>query len=171
MKGIEVKKVLWVITAGVTLVGGLYLLLVASAPAKSTHHAEIQVGLLEAAGTPEQRLAEYERIVALLDAWAVRVGLRRVPSEQAGSLRQHWVAAPGNINAKVTCFRETQPQDPNWPIEVIVTFNPDLAPVVNISMTEGYHRRPSPQLQKLHFALQEQLRERYGSKIISTSVR
>ncbi len=165
------KKVLWIITAVVTLVGGLFLLMVATAPAKSTHHAETQVGLLEATGTPERKVAEYDQIVALLDVWAARVGLGRVPPEQTGSMRQHWVASPGNAGAKVTCFRETQPQDPAWPIEVIVTFNPDLAPVVNISMAEGYYRRPSPRLQKLHFSLQEQLRERYGRKIISTNVR
>ncbi len=164
------KKVLWMITAGATLAGGLYLLLVASAPPKSTHHAQIQVELREAGGAPERKVAEYEQMVALLDAWAARVGFARVPPEQTGSMRQHWVASPGNTRDRATYFRETKPQDPNWPIEVIVTFNPDLAPVVNISMAEGYHRRPSARLQSLHFGLQEQLRERYGNKIVSTRV-
>jgi hypothetical protein len=170
MKGIEVKKALWIITAGVTLAAGLYLLLVATAPAQSTHTAQIQVELREAGGTPERKVAEYERIVALLDVWAARVGFDRVSTEQADSLRQHWGASPGNTEGKVTYFRETKPQDPAWPIEVMVTFHPDLAPVVNISLAEGYHRGPSQRLRKLHFALQEQLRQRYGNKIVSGGV-
>jgi hypothetical protein len=170
MKGAEVKKILGIITAGVTLVAGIYLLLVATAPPKSTHHAQIQVKLLEAGGTSERKVAEYEQIVALLDAWAARTGFDRVPPEQAGSMREARVASSGNARDKVTYFRETKPQDPNWPIEVMVTFSPDLAPAVNISMAEGYHRRPSARLQSLHFGLQEQLRQRYGNKIVSTKV-
>jgi hypothetical protein len=170
MKGAEVKKILGTITAGVTLVAGVYLLLIATAPPKSTHHAEIQVRLLEAGGTPEQKTAEYGQIVALLDAWAARVGFARVAPEQAGSLHQARVASSGNTRDQATCYRETKPQDPNWPIEVIATFNPSLAPVVNISLAEGRHRRPSARLQSLHLGLQEQLRGRYGNKIISAKV-
>jgi hypothetical protein len=170
MKGVAVKKVLGIITAGVTLVAGLYLMLVATAPAKSTHHAQIQVKLLTAEGTAERKVAEYEQIVALLDAWAARVGFARVAPEQAGSLHQARVASSGNTRDRATCYRETKPQDPNWPIEVIATFSPDLAPVVNISLAEGRHRRPSTRLQSLHLGLQEQLRGRYGNKIISAKV-
>jgi hypothetical protein len=170
MKGAEVKKILGIITAGVTLVAGVYLLLIATAPPKSTHHAQIQVKLLTAEDTPERKVAEYGQIVALLDAWADRVGFARVPPEQAGSLHQARAASSGNTRDKATYYRETKPQDPNRPIEVIATFNTDLAPVVNISLEEGYRRRPSARLRSLHFGLQEQLRGRYGDKIVSTRV-
>jgi hypothetical protein len=161
-----VKKVLGMVTAGVTLAAGLYLLLVATAPPKTTHHAQIQVKLLDAEGTPERKVAEYERVVQVLDAAISQFGFARVLPEQAGSTR----SSMSTTGERATYFRETQPQDPTGPMEVIVTFNPDLAPVVQVSMAEGYHRRPSARLQKLHFVLQEQLRQRYGGQIISAKI-
>lgn len=164
------KKVLWMITAGVTLLAGLYLLLVATAPAKTTHHAETRVELFETGGPPERKVAEYEQIVAMLDAWAGRVGLSRVPPGPQGDVRRAAVNTSTSARERVTYFRETNAKDPSWPIEVIIIFNPDLAPVVTIAMTEGYGRRPSAKLESLHGGLQEQLREHYGNKIVSSKV-
>ncbi len=166
-----VKKAVWFITAAVTAVGGAWLLWVGSTPPTSTHDAQIRVALPKPAGPMEARLAEYDRIIEVVNAWAGEAGFERVPPEQAGSMHLSQGTSAANGNERVTWFRETQAGDPSWPIEVMVTFDPDAAPVVEITIAEGYHKQPSPRLHDLHRTLLEHLKEHCGDRIVSSRIR
>jgi hypothetical protein len=159
-----ISVVLGVVTAGV----GIYLLVVGTSPARSTHHSQIRVALSESS-TPETRLAEYDRLVQTLETWAGKADFRRVPPEQTGSVRQSRVGVSRG-DVRVTYFREAKPADPSWPIEVMVAFDPDAAPTVEIVISEGYHRGPSPRLQDAHRTLLEHLQASHSGQILSATI-
>jgi hypothetical protein len=165
-----VRKTAWFITAAATVIGGVWLLWVGSAPPTSTHHAQIQVELPKPDGPMEARLAEHDRILKVIDAWAGEAGLDRVPPEQAGSVHLAQGIDTANGNERITWFREAQSGDPSWPIEVMVAFDPDAAPVVEITVAEGYHKQPSPRLHDLYRTLLERLKEHWGDRIVSSGI-
>jgi hypothetical protein len=165
-----VRKAVWFVTAAVTAAGGVWLLWVGSAPPRSTHHSQIRLELIESGGPPAAKLAEYDRIIGVLDVWAAEAGLYRVLPEQAGSMHLSWGTSAANGNERVTCFRETKPGDPSWPIEVMVTFDPDGAPVMEITTAEGHYKQPSPKLHDLHRTLLEHLKEQCRNQVLFSGI-
>ena len=167
----RIRKVTSIVTGGVVAVLGIYLLWLASTPARitSTHHAQIRIELLDTAGPPEAKLAECDQIIRVLDTWAGKVNFCRVPPDQTRSMHLSWSTSNANGNERVTYFREIEPGDPSWPLEVMVAFDPS-SPAVEISMAEGYHKQPSQRLQDAYRTLLDHLREHYGSKILSSNI-
>ncbi len=168
----RIKKATAIITAVVVGALGVYLLWLASTPARitSTHHAQIRIELLDTAGPTEAKLAEYDQIIQILETWAGKVNFRRLPPDRTRSMHMSWSTSVANGNEGVTYFREVEPSDPSWPLEVMIVFDPDSSPVVEISMAEGYHRQPTQRLQDAYRTLLDHLRERYGRKILSSNI-
>ena len=148
----------------------------AEAEKTSTHHALIRYMPAEIPGeaSAEQFTAmkdaaakEYAEILQLVDAWAARSGLRRVPDDQTGQMRLRWMTTAANGNEQTIYYVEERASGADGvPIEVLVAADPDSGgTTIEVSMGEGFGKEPSPQLQALHDSLAGELTGRYAERV------
>jgi hypothetical protein len=132
----------------------------------STHHSSITLSLPDGAPNQERRIADYDRVTALLDAWAPTAGFAKVGPEAVGSMRQSWFSSASNGDEKILYYTEHSPKDRSFPIEIMMSFDPDGSPSnVEISTAEGYHRKPTAKLQSVHADLQKLLSENFPDQV------
>jgi hypothetical protein len=131
----------------------------------STHHSSITVFLPEGATNLDRRIADFDRVSALLDTWAPAAGFEKVSREAAGSMRQSWFSSAANGNERVLYYTEQSAKDRSFPIEIMMCFDPDGSPKVEIMTAEGYHKKPTAKLQTVHADLEKLLSENFPDRV------
>jgi hypothetical protein len=132
----------------------------------STHHSSITLYLPDGAPNLDRRIVDYDRVAVLLDTWAPTAGFTKVAPESVGSMRQKWFSSASNGDEKIFYYTEQLPKDRSFPIEIMMSFDPDGSPPkVEISTAEGYHRKPTAKLRKVHADLQKMLSQNFPDQV------
>jgi len=161
------KKSYIVVLAAIVLFIGLAVVQYTYFSDTSTHHSSITVSLPDGAPQTAQRIADFDKISAIVDAWAAESGFARVATDAAGSMRQSWSSTRSNGDEKIIYYKEDTPKDPEFPMEIMMVFDPDGSPKVEIAAAEGYHKKPTQKLQTVHADLNRLLAEAFPDRVKS----
>ena len=161
----RINRKLWIVMTVVVVLIALATIQIVFFSNTSTHHFSISISLPEGDANMDRRIADFDKIIGLLDAWAPTAGFVKVSPDAPASTLQSWFSSTANGNEKTVYFTEQSPKNPSFPMEIMAYFDPDGSPKVEIMTAAGYSKYPTPKFKKLHADLQKLLTDNFPDRI------
>lgn len=128
---------------------------------RSTHHSVIHVWLSES-NNESATVADVHALERILDTWAMEYQFLRC----AGNHRQHTSTTNAAGSVITIYYKQKNPTDADWPIEVMVACDLQSHPtLVQVATCEGYGARPTGGLERIHQELLQRLKRQFGETV------